>query len=222
MIFTMFNIIRKQFQIINAIIGMDTIYMMDNFFRSQIASEVFFHYKAMFKNIISYTMKRMVRREYFNISTIYFSIASPSWIITTRHVSMIFDHPITSNSRSLFSILTIVNAYIIFERALPTAILSILSGIGDKLLTTKFTFYSYSTMLCYTTAFFRTVFCYTMRCYNFLTAYLAFFNHIITSIKKALFGGLQRTIKFSHLLRAIIVDTKNSFSVSNITIPQGI
>lgn len=48
---------------------MDTVYMMHNFFGSQIASDMLFHYKAMLKNIISYTMKRMVRREYFNIST---------------------------------------------------------------------------------------------------------------------------------------------------------
>jgi len=36
--------------------------------------------------------------------------------------------------------------------------------------------------------------------------------------KKALFGGLSKTVKFLHLLRALVVDIKNPFLISDISI----
>lgn len=43
--------------------------------------------------------------------------------------------------------------------------------------------------------------------------------HIVSKIKRPLFSGLQKTVKFPHLLRGHFMDTKNLFPVSNISIP---
>ena len=54
----------------------------------------------------------------------------------------------------------------------------------------------------------------------FFTFFADYFNHIIPSKLKAAFGGLKKTVMFSHLLTAKFFDIRNPFSLSNTSIAQ--
>src|SRR3990167_4002782 len=70
MMFCMFSNVGKQFQIFYSIITMNIINMMNNFFRSKITSDMFFHYKTMFKDITGFMCIRMVRIFYKDVSSL--------------------------------------------------------------------------------------------------------------------------------------------------------
>jgi len=55
---------------------------------------------------------------------------------------------------------------------------------------------------------------------NLIAHFTCFLNHKVLQIKKALFGGLKKTVTFPHLLRAFDLDIKNPFSLSSYSVSQ--
>ena len=65
--YAMSRTVGKQHKVIDMIIKSITIYMMNNFFFKKIPTNMFFHYKSMFKNITLFSSERMFRRKNINI-----------------------------------------------------------------------------------------------------------------------------------------------------------
>lgn len=69
--------IRKEHKILKAVIISDSIDMMDNFEFFKVATDMFFHYKTMFRNVIIFSSKRMRRAINKNVSVAILYLTSP-------------------------------------------------------------------------------------------------------------------------------------------------
>lgn len=65
-----FRVSRVQFQVLNSIIGFNSIYMMYNFIGKEITTNMLFNFKSMFKNVPSVVGKGMIRFLNKNISSL--------------------------------------------------------------------------------------------------------------------------------------------------------
>ena len=171
-----------------------TVNMMNYFYRIKISSKMSFHYKSVFSNM---------------------TISITKWV--GRH-----KNPYISSlvNRSTFIIRMLLTAF-------KFCLYGIMSSFFAYSMCIYFSFLAYEITLGRTVSILTSLATTKMRHKNFTTIFTYHFisisdlaSHIYLSIKKALFGGLQETVKFLHLLRANVIDTKNLFPVSSYSIPQ--
>ena len=200
MVFTMFSIISKKSQIIDAIIGRISIYMVHHLFRFKIAAKVLFHNETRPKNILSFIAERMI--SVINkkpVISCFCDTTLPMMIIAPFCISLFFKGAFL---RTIFSF-----SYFYFVR------------LNGEYLTTDFALSLNLSILILSGAFSRTILSDISARFKFLFTYWTnLFYHFYLQIKRALFGGLSRTVKSLHLLRAQLMDIKNLFSISNYSI----
>lgn len=187
--------------------------MMNNFFGSKVSTYLSFYYKSSFTYIVIKSTTRMVRSINHFISA-FINIAS------------------TFPIRTLFSNKIFI---FIYTTTLNRAILSMTRKMSNKFLLTKL---AYNNFLITSSAFYRTIcLCIFSARINigiflanltfsiktfflYYTSIIYYFRHKYLQLKRALFGGLSRTVKSLHLLRAQVVDIKNLFLISIYSISQ--
>ena len=208
MMLNMLTTASKQHKIFNSIIGLDTVNMVDKLGRQKMTTQLFFHYKTMLINKLSFFKVGTILKA--NISSRINCFATfPSAIsfsgILRKFLSFIPRNPFLSiNMRAIL-------------RAENTAAFFDLRWNCIKFLITNPTksFYLFSPT--YSTAYigaklpsslnmaFGSIKFFPAN----LTRYIKTFKHIFSIIKRAVFGGSSRTVKFLHLLTARISDIIN-------------
>lgn len=87
------DLARKQLKVFNAVVGFHVVLVMNNLLWFKISPEIFFHYKAVFSDIITSNRVRMVRAIYINIASVYKSATFPAIRLIgfwARHISKFF------------------------------------------------------------------------------------------------------------------------------------
>jgi hypothetical protein len=227
----MFGIIWKQHKVLNPIVSFYPIDMMDSFFRFKVSSNMFFHYKTMFKDISIERGMRMVKNICQNIS-IFSSESS-----TFPHIAFFFkcfSYSIFANF--IFSLNRMLKTRVqgksfhikifTFERTIYPSTLFYLIGFYKEYLFTYFTYSFFTCSKTYSHALRRTKFLIRIlsikfRITNFTNQSSRFSGHIHL-IKKPLSAFLEKTVKFSRVLGAKLSQIKIPFSLSNLSITQTI
>jgi len=146
----MIRLILKQLQVLNAIIGCISVYVMNNFLWFKRTSQVFFHNQAMFKNIILICIRMIFGSRHQNVTVFSnFLTSFPGW--TKRAFPS--EHIIFFSSRARFTkhgifitsyisvICRIFIGQVFGDRSTASrAIQFIRTWILPKLFTTSFTF----------------------------------------------------------------------------------
>ncbi len=185
----MFTIVSEQHKIFNAIIRGVFVNVMHHFFRQEITSKMFFHYKAMLEDIILFIAKRMMWFINKNITLMINLSALPRQIIFAFFKTM-------SIFRSRISLLK----FCFMGGMLPPFELSAIWRMAFTSISTFFRTKS-------SNAFFN----FTGICHKFCIANFAYsFYHIVTSIKKAAFRFLTDTRLSVSTLRPPVFKHKNS------------
>ena len=194
MICSMKSIIRKQHKVFRSVIILNSVNMMHNFFRSKIASYTCFHNKTVSTNIFT-SCVRMVRTINKHISFFIFFLAA---------------FPITISCA-------------IILRKFFTCIMGFVSFFETARVRLHYSFGIFiprcMTCIVFSKTMTRTI---LSICVFWIDKFFATIQtfHTYLQLKRAAFGGLSKTVKFSHLLTAQVLGIINPPSISILSISQ--
>jgi len=196
--------------------------MMNRFFCLKIPADLFLDNKTMFANIMI-MIERMFGLENKNVTPINSFSTFPARVFFSSPTRLycFYSQFIFCFFRMMLSIKMIKFSFIVTDKA----------SLGFKIIgiTSKF-FITVNTIKC---SIWNQFFTLAPRNYTFFSTRRASFRismsfkffiainaifHFITSIKKPLSVCLEKTVKFSHLLGAMVLGIKNPFSLSNLSI----
>ncbi len=205
----MFISVFEKMKIFRSIIISYIIYVMNNFRRFKISTYNLFHNKSRTFNIATFSCKRMFWAINQNIS--FSSISFSSFPIRMILSNFAFSKARTrAKYRTIFSyLINIENFFTLrtnnsYFSTFPVSSIFVNSTFGKTRARAKFSMFLFKA---------RKV------CYKFLFAYQAFFNHIFSKIKTAVFSPLKKKqLLFQDLLTAVNRHTKTASSLAVIII----
>jgi hypothetical protein len=214
----------KQFKVFYSVVVRLFVNMMNYFLRFKITTKMFFHDKAMFKNIFI-TIKRMFGRINSGISLFVSCLSAfPIRIIATYTELWISFKKILSSFAYIFFMLCRKAIFIMTFCRTKLPFFLIMKKYR-KFSFAVFAGCEYFASAKRTMALMRTIFSSVLtatRNNKFFSTHQAFFNHVSLQIKRLFSVCLSETVKFQHLLRAKLKDIKNLFPISSIIIAENI
>lgn len=195
----------KNKQIPRSIVKFIFIDVMNYFCRFKKSVKLFFTNQSALFYISFFCSKGMLRNPSMIIAASNYFASSPRRMQTTSHYSFVtFTQILTMFRRHFFTFipsrLTSLGNAITFFRTIQCFFFSVIMNIER--------------LFAYYTILINTNFSSDINFMSFCK------RHNYLQIKKAPFGDLEKTIKFSHLLRALN-KTKKSLSLSTFILPQG-
>lgn len=187
---------RKAHQIFNAVVVFFLVHVMDNFTRLKISAKGFFNSKSMLKHVASIG-KRMFRGVNSHIAQVMHRFSSiPMAAFFSRHSFFEF-----SQRRKMYSFFTLAPRCAPFFKTPRIRVTFFTEKPSDVILPVFISNHSLADFFL-----------------NFIRQ-TPKFPHISSRIKKAVFSGLSKTVRFSRLLTASIQGIKNPFSIDTVSIP---
>ena len=201
MICVMFRTILKKFKVLNPVVSLVPVFMVDNFYRREESPQVLLHHQTMFSNISKSVSAWMLGGQNKTVALPKSYSAFPSSMLNTTCSGM-------SKFMSVFKKIGVAFYRAVFTLSARECHKRFSAGSARK------------SLLCFlalVNTLSRTVF--TFSPYfgaKSSSAYFASVFHNTLQNKKAVFSGLEKTVRFSRLLTAFRnPDIKNPFSLSN-------